>query len=100
MGYRAGSNPYVSLAAELLLLLPPGDHAAAAACCHQMTLQLLHSHIALYSALPFLCKPGALLLPTPPHLPGCSTNLQVGPGGTMLAALGGVSSAYHLKKML
>ncbi|KAI7840835.1 hypothetical protein COHA_005481 [Chlorella ohadii] len=28
------------------------------------------------------------------------SNPYVGPGGTMLAALGGVSSAYHLKKML
>ncbi|KAI3426158.1 hypothetical protein D9Q98_008535 [Chlorella vulgaris] len=28
------------------------------------------------------------------------SNPYVGPGGTMLAALGGVSSAYHLRKML
>lgn len=81
MGYRASANPYVSDVVSCELLHPAG---------------LVSSYVWVQ---------GLQLLtaghddPLPPILVTLLAP-QAGPGGNMLAALGIISSAYHLTKML
>lgn len=101
MGYRAGANPYVSAALRPAPLrsnpCPPswgstapipsaGSPARGTAVAGDMQAR---RNLATASAMG---TPATNLL-------SCGFfALQVGPGGAMLAALGGLSSAYHLTK--
>ena len=85
MGYRAGSNPYASEAAGAGG--PIGRRAASASVGSAWQRASAAAAHVLSSLLSVVCLPSLF-------------SLQVGPGGSMLAALGGVSSAYHLAKFL